>query len=267
VRFVGQVHGEAKQALLEQARFVVLPSHSEGLPMTILEAWAAGTPTIMTGACHLPEGFAAGAALECGTEPASIAAVLGHALALDEPDWRAMSDAALGSRVARSRPREVTQQWVGAYRDARAHERAPPTPSARTAAAHPFRSPTSSSGSRSARSGCCCARFTPPPLFAWRRLLLRLFGAKIGAGVKLYGSTVCGCRAPRDRRRRADRPRRRPVQPGPHLHRPVLRGQPARLHLRQHAPRIRPRFRARASSGRCSAAAAGWRPKPSSGPG
>ena len=33
------------------------------------------------------------------------------------------------------------------------------------------------------------ARFTPPPLFAWRRLLLRLFGARIGAGVRIYGST------------------------------------------------------------------------------
>jgi putative colanic acid biosynthesis acetyltransferase WcaF len=32
------------------------------------------------------------------------------------------------------------------------------------------------------------ARFTPPPLFAWRRLLLRLFGARIGQGVRIYGS-------------------------------------------------------------------------------
>jgi len=33
------------------------------------------------------------------------------------------------------------------------------------------------------------ARFTPPPLFAWRRMLLRLFGARIGPGVRVYGST------------------------------------------------------------------------------
>lgn len=32
------------------------------------------------------------------------------------------------------------------------------------------------------------ARFTPPPLFAWRRALLRLFGAKVGAGAKVYSS-------------------------------------------------------------------------------
>jgi glycosyltransferase involved in cell wall biosynthesis len=117
VRFVGPVHGAAKQALLEQARFVVLPSHSEGLPMTILEAWATGAPTVMTAACHLPEGFAAGAALECETEPASIAAALGRALALDEPGWRAMSEAALGLARGAFSAGQVMRQWVGAYRE------------------------------------------------------------------------------------------------------------------------------------------------------
>jgi putative colanic acid biosynthesis acetyltransferase WcaF len=32
------------------------------------------------------------------------------------------------------------------------------------------------------------ARFTPPPLHAWRALLLRLFGARIGADARIYGS-------------------------------------------------------------------------------
>lgn len=32
-------------------------------------------------------------------------------------------------------------------------------------------------------------RFTPPPLAGWRRFLLRLFGAKVGRGAKIYGST------------------------------------------------------------------------------
>lgn len=31
-------------------------------------------------------------------------------------------------------------------------------------------------------------RFTPPPFWAWRRLLLRLFGARIGKRVRIYGS-------------------------------------------------------------------------------
>jgi putative colanic acid biosynthesis acetyltransferase WcaF len=33
-------------------------------------------------------------------------------------------------------------------------------------------------------------RFSPRPFFAWRRLLLRLFGARVGAAVNVYGSAV-----------------------------------------------------------------------------
>ena len=116
VEFVGPVHGEAKQRLLESARYVILPSHSEGLPMTILEAWAAGTPTIMTAACHLPEGFAAGAALECGTDAASVAAAIQTGLASDEGAWRAMSEAALGLARGRFSAGQVARDWVAAYR-------------------------------------------------------------------------------------------------------------------------------------------------------
>lgn len=35
----------------------------------------------------------------------------------------------------------------------------------------------------------CLCRFTPPPLWAWRRSILRLFGARIGSGARIYGST------------------------------------------------------------------------------
>lgn len=32
------------------------------------------------------------------------------------------------------------------------------------------------------------ARFTPPPLHGWRRLVLRAFGARVGAGARVHGS-------------------------------------------------------------------------------
>ncbi len=64
VVFQGSAFGEEKEALLRSAEAFVLPSLSEGLPMSVLEAWAYGLPVVMTPECNLPEGFASGAALE-----------------------------------------------------------------------------------------------------------------------------------------------------------------------------------------------------------
>lgn len=118
VRFVGPVYGQAKQALLDSARFVVLPSHSEGLPVAVLEGWAAGAPTIMTAECNLAEGFAAGAALECGYDAPAIAQRLGEALALDEDGWLAMSRAAHGLASGPFAARTVADRWGETYRRA-----------------------------------------------------------------------------------------------------------------------------------------------------
>jgi putative colanic acid biosynthesis acetyltransferase WcaF len=55
------------------------------------------------------------------------------------------------------------------------------------------RGPVYSLGNKLERMAFGCvwlllARFTPPPLHAWRVFLLRLFGARIGSGVRIYGS-------------------------------------------------------------------------------
>lgn len=63
VVFLGPLFGEFKQAALTHADAFILPSHSEGLPMTVLEAWANKLPVLMTPQCNIPEGFSAGAAL------------------------------------------------------------------------------------------------------------------------------------------------------------------------------------------------------------
>jgi len=63
VIFLGPLFSEAKQAALSNADAFILPSHSEGLPMTVLEAWANSLPVLMTPACNLPIGFDCGAAL------------------------------------------------------------------------------------------------------------------------------------------------------------------------------------------------------------
>ena len=68
VVFVGPLFGEDKAQLLERANVFILPSFSEGLPMSILEAWAYELPVVMTDYCNLPEGFDSGAAIHIDTE-------------------------------------------------------------------------------------------------------------------------------------------------------------------------------------------------------
>lgn len=81
VTFTGPLFGEDKVAAFRHSQAFVLPSHSEGLPMAVLEAWSWSLPVLMTRECNLPEGFADGAAIEITTDPGAMAAVLAESLA------------------------------------------------------------------------------------------------------------------------------------------------------------------------------------------
>lgn len=116
VSFVGPAYGTAKLQLLASARFMALPSLSEALPMAVLEGWAAGTPAILTASCNLPEGFAAGAALECGLSPDAIARSLEAALGLDDKAWLAMAAAAQALVRGPFSRAGVAARWAAAYR-------------------------------------------------------------------------------------------------------------------------------------------------------
>ena len=71
ILFFGPAFGEEKEALLRSADAFILPSFSEGLPISVLEAWSYGLPVVMTPECNLPEGFACQAALEIRSEEGS----------------------------------------------------------------------------------------------------------------------------------------------------------------------------------------------------
>jgi glycosyltransferase involved in cell wall biosynthesis len=93
VRYVGAQFGVEKARTLGAARFFVLPSKSEGMPMAILEAWQAGLVVIMTAQCNLPIGFSQGAALETGLSEELIAESLLRAARMPEQDRRTMAEA------------------------------------------------------------------------------------------------------------------------------------------------------------------------------
>ncbi len=73
ISFEGPHFGNAKADRFNAVSAFILPSLSEGLPMTILEAWSWGLPVLMTPECNLPEGASAGAAIMMAPEVESIA--------------------------------------------------------------------------------------------------------------------------------------------------------------------------------------------------
>jgi poly(glycerol-phosphate) alpha-glucosyltransferase len=90
VVFLGPRFGVEKSECYRTCDAFVLPSLSEGLPMTVLEAWAYAKPVLMTPECNLPEGFSAKAAVRIGTSSDDIAAGLNQLAEMSDGDRIAM---------------------------------------------------------------------------------------------------------------------------------------------------------------------------------
>jgi poly(glycerol-phosphate) alpha-glucosyltransferase len=116
VTLIGPQFGESKAACLANADAFILPSHSEGLPMAVLEVWAHGLPTIITPECNLPIGFDAGAAIRIAPEPTSISAGLETLFAMSDEERTAMGIQGRQLVEASFTWPAIAEQMLGTYR-------------------------------------------------------------------------------------------------------------------------------------------------------
>ncbi len=116
IRFVGPQFGLDKQTSYERAQAFVLPSLSEGLPMTVLEAWSHGLPVLMTPQCNLPVGFECGAALAMEPEAGDVARCLGELGTMSERDRQAMGRRGRQLVVDRFTWDTISREMLAVYR-------------------------------------------------------------------------------------------------------------------------------------------------------
>jgi glycosyltransferase involved in cell wall biosynthesis len=76
MKYIGSVYGEKKKELFTQCMYYVLPSFSEGLPTSLLEAMSYGLVPIVTEGCNLPEVFNLQLGVKINTDIAAIVKAL-----------------------------------------------------------------------------------------------------------------------------------------------------------------------------------------------
>jgi poly(glycerol-phosphate) alpha-glucosyltransferase len=115
VSFEGPYFGNAKADRFNAVSAFILPSLSEGLPMTILEAWSWGLPVLMTPECNLPEGADAGAAIMMTPEVESIANAMRQLFSMSDIERERMGSNGITLVAERFRWPRIAEQMADVY--------------------------------------------------------------------------------------------------------------------------------------------------------
>ncbi len=115
VSFQGPKFGDEKDRLLRRSRAFILPSVTEGLPVSLLEALTWRLPVLATPACNLPEAFQAGAGIPLAPGAAGVAEGLSRLFALGPAALDGMGRR--GAALARDRFdwRRIAARWARVY--------------------------------------------------------------------------------------------------------------------------------------------------------
>lgn len=92
--FHGPVEGKTKEMAFLSGDIFLLPSHSEGFPMALLEASIRGIPSVFTTECNFPELAEQGAGWECSPSLESLGQTLIEAVSADRDEIRERGAAA-----------------------------------------------------------------------------------------------------------------------------------------------------------------------------
>lgn len=114
VHFLGPLYDTDKSAAFAAARFFILPSLSEGMPMAVLESLQQGCIPILTDACNLPELFTAGIAERIAQNLGNLGSVLERVGRLSEAELDARSKAAQGFSARYHWP-EIASSMLARY--------------------------------------------------------------------------------------------------------------------------------------------------------
>lgn len=118
VELLGWVSGGGKMSALQRANLFVLPSYIENMPVSILEAMAAGLPIVATGVGGIPdivEDGVSGILVAPGDRPALAAAL--RRLLQDEALRNEMGEAAIRAVEARFSRDKVVPRLEALYRE------------------------------------------------------------------------------------------------------------------------------------------------------